>query len=477
LRPDVKLDTIAAIATPPGTGGVGIIKISGPESLHIASRLFRSGPVPDLTQSVNDDVRTFPFRPWHLHYGYILDYRNGQAFDEVLLAVMPAPHSYTREDVVEIQAHAGPLVLRRILDLVLDCRGIRLAEPGEFTRRAFLNGRIDLSKAEAVMDLITANSDAGVEIAMAHISGRFSDSVKKLIETLYNHRIRIEAEIDFPDSTDEEFDYHRVASDLNEFVLKPINRLIAHHQSANFFRDGLSVVIAGGPNVGKSSLMNCLLHKNRAIVSDIPGTTRDFIEASMVSRGIPIVLTDTAGFRTNADSIETLGIENANQVISSADIILFVVDASKAIDADELLLFDLLEKMRKKRIVIINKWDTPEADRIFNHHRLLAEPFLVNTSCVENTGIEALQNMIADMVTSESSVTQDRIVPNLRQCIALKSAAYHISAAIRALEDGGAIEIASIDMQSGENALREVVGDVVHPDILDAVFDRFCVGK
>ncbi|NOY70413.1 MAG: tRNA uridine-5-carboxymethylaminomethyl(34) synthesis GTPase MnmE [Deltaproteobacteria bacterium] len=474
------MDTIAAIATPHGLGGIGIIKISGPEAIPVASRIFRNGPPPVTSCNQSDDGETQPFffRPWRLHYGHIVDTRkDGHVYDEVLLAVMPSPRSYTREDVVEIQAHAGPVILKRILNLIIGHEGVRLSDPGEFTRRAFLNGRIDLTEAEGVMDMISAKSVAAAGIAMAHISGLFRDSIKKLISMLYDLRVPIEAGIDFPDDMDGETDCHEVAIKLTEAVLNPLKQLVEHHHAGNFFRTGLSVVIAGGPNVGKSSLMNRLLHEERAIVSDIPGTTRDFIEASMVSKGIPIVLADTAGFRTEAGPIETLGIENANKVITKADIVLFVVDASKPFDDDVMCLFDLLEEKGKRRIVVVNKWDIPETEHEFITPRLFKEPYLVHTSCIQDTGIDELRNMIADIVFSASSVAHDRIVPNLRQKKALETAVIHLDSAIKALDSGSTVELAAIDLFTAEDSLREVIGDVLRPDILDSIFNNFCVGK
>lgn len=481
MHPEKQMDTIAAIATPQGLGGIGIIRISGPEAMPVASRIFRKGhpPVSGENQPDDDETQPFFFRPWRLYYGHIMDTsKEGHVYDEVLLAVMPSPRSYTKEDVVEIQAHAGPFILKRILDLIISHDGVRLADPGEFTRRAFLNGRIDLTEAEAVMDMISAKSQAAADIAMTHLSGAFRNSVKEMINTLYDLRVSVEAEIDFPDDTDGKIDCHEVVSLLTESVLKPLKRLVENHHAGNFFRTGLSVVIAGGPNVGKSSIMNRLLHEKRAIVSEIPGTTRDFIEASMVSRGIPIVLADTAGFRTDAGPIETLGIKSASKVISRADIILFVVDASKPLDADEMRLFDLLEEKEKIRVVVVNKWDIPEAERKFEMLRFSEEPYLIKTSCLQDTGIDELKNMISDIVLSADSVTRDLIVPSLRQKKALETAVVRLDSAIKILAtDSTAAELASIDLCTAEDSLREVIGDVLRPDILDSIFNHFCVGK
>lgn len=472
-----ELDTIAAIATPPGIGGIGIIRISGPKSFCIASCLFRPGPVP---KDENVDVgKTVSLRPWHLHYGHIFDPSTKQAYDEVLLAFMPAPRSYTKEDIVEIQAHAGPAVLKRILGLVIQQEGVRLAEPGEFTRRAFLNGRIDLTEAEAVMDMITARSEMALDIAMAHLSGRFGRSVNDLIQRLHELRALVEAEIDFPESVEDEFDFESLSSDIRESVFIPVKRLIEQHHAANFFREGLSVVIAGGPNVGKSSLMNRLLEKDRVIVSDIPGTTRDFVEESMVCRGIPLLLCDTAGFRANPESIEALGIDNATRAISQADLILFVVDASRPINEDERDLFKLVESKKKRRIVVFNKWDLVQGEGGFHDFSVFEDFVRVKTSCIENTGIDKLQDAIRDVVFSDHHIANDLVVPNLRQKKALETAASCLAAALNILETEGSFgaELAAIDLRDAENALMEVVGHRALPDLLDSVFNRFCVGK
>lgn len=463
--------TITAIATPPGPGGIGIIKISGPNAIPVISSLFRHGSV----QANRNTVEASPaaLGSWRLYYGYIYEPDTGRIFDEVLLSVMRAPHSYTREDVVEIQAHSGPYVLHSILKLLLK-QDIRLAEPGEFTRRAFVNGRIDLTQAEAVIDIINAQSEAAIDMAVSQISGDLKTVMEELNDSISSVLAQIEALIDFPEATEDEIDTGAMANLLSDTVLSPLTHLIDQHVAENFLREGLRVVIAGGPNVGKSSLMNRLLQRDRVIVSDQPGTTRDFVEASIIERGIPIVLTDTAGFRTDADPVERLGIEQARRYIDTADILLCVIDAGNPLRNDDLALFEELSD--KRRILVVNKSDLPEEKKRFLLPKQWKSLPVVMTSALLNEGIDELKRTIFDQATRHSAPDADRIIPNIRHKQALERCRASVLSAIDCLSHSS-FELAGIDLRDAADAIYEITGKSVRPDILDIIFNRYCIGK
>lgn len=331
----MKTATIAAVATPPGTGGVGIIKISGPEALKIAATLFRSCKNDNNPNRAERSDR-FPinFQSHRLYYGHIVDPETEDHVDEVLLAVMRAPRSYTREDVVEIQAHAGAAVLRVILALVLR-QGARMAEPGEFTQRAFLNGRIDLTQAEAVIDIINAKAETALKIANNQVSGQLKLAVENIRSILLDVLVQIEAAIDFPEDVSEILSSTGLETKLRREVAVPILDLMRHYRDGCIYRDGLKLAIVGRPNVGKSSLLNCLLKKERAIVNALPGTTRDLIEDSFQVQGVPVMITDTAGLHEAEDPVEKIGIQKARECLKTADLILQVIDGSEALTVDD----------------------------------------------------------------------------------------------------------------------------------------------
>ncbi len=414
------------------------------------------------------------FKSRRLYYGHIVDTKTDRIIDEVLFVIMRAPYSYTTEDVVEIQSHAGILVLKTILTILIH-NGAQLAEPGEFTRRAFLNGRIDLTQAEAVIDIINAKSGSAIDMAMAQISGALKKTIESLRSEIIDILSFIDASIDFPDDLDNTTVVSGLVKRIEENIIFQIKNLIRHYENENFLREGLKVVIVGGPNVGKSSLMNRLINRERSIVTDIPGTTRDFIEDSFITKGIPVIVTDTAGMHDNPDPVERIGIDKAWESISTSDIILFTVDAGKSVNPTEMALF---EKFRNKKIIaVINKTDLPEEKISFNRPTEWGEVQYVEISALYNHGIDDLKDLIAKTAFESVSGMGQKIIPNLRQKNALEKAIASLTAAVAGLRQASLFELVSIDLKSALASLSEIVGDTVKPDILDNIFNRFCIGK
>lgn len=459
--------TIAAIASPAGAGGIGVIKISGPDAVRVTADIFHPG-TPGTVRSKGE------LDSWRIHYGYIVDPESGRVYDEVIVAVMRGPCSYTREDVVEIQAHAGPAVLSAIMGLLMS-RGIRLAEPGEFTRRAFLNGRIDLTQAESVIDMINARSVAALDIAASLMTGGLKTEIKLIRAVIVDVLSRIEAMVDFPEDVEDEVDVPGIAAQLTDSVHRSISELIARHDAEDILRTGFRVVIAGGPNVGKSSLLNCLTGIQRAIVSDQPGTTRDFIEATMLIRGVPVVLADTAGLRANPDPLERLGIEKALEYIDMADVILLVLDAGVAMRAEDLRFFGQIAG--KQVILVVNKIDLPPEKCLFRIPSEWEEIPRVETSALYAQGIDSLKKAIADHAGDFSSGSTGRLVPNLRHRNLLERALQSVAGAISGLESGASPEFISIDLRSAFTSLNEITGENVDPEVLNRIFDQYCIGK
>ncbi len=461
--------TIAAIATPMGSGGIGIVKISGPEAFNITFRIFqRSGK--NLKNPVVSTIK-----PRYLYHGHVLNPRTGQELDEVLVAFMEAPHSYTREDVVEIQAHAGSIILKSIMELVIE-EGAIIAEPGEFTKRAFLNGRIDLTQAEAVADIINANSSASLDIAASQLKGELKKRINIIRHELIDMLARLEALLDFPDDTEEIGDVQKFRNRLEHSVIHPLTGLIECYESSHFLRDGVKLVIAGSPNVGKSSLMNRLVKKDRAIVTPIPGTTRDLIEDIFTIQGIPVIVIDTAGIHSvSRDPVEKIGIEKAMEQINQADMVLFVVDASEKFRGDQ--IHQLLTSLHSKIIIIFNKIDLLDQDvKIDRPAEYLNDFPCAEISALYNTGIDDLIKLMGTILMGES-ISGSTIVPNIRHTQSFEKALGHANAAKEALNCNLPFELVSIDMRGILDQLDEIIGITIKPDILDAIFNNFCIGK
>ena len=456
-------DTIAAIATPIGQAGIGIVRISGPESLEIAKTVFKPKTIQPL------------FKSHRLYMGYICDPSSGDIIDEVLLSFMAAPNSYTREDVVEVNSHSGYALLSKILAILMSL-GARMARPGEFTQRAFLNGRIDLTQAEAVVDLMNARSERGLVLAAQQIRG----AIKKDTEALRKKAIHIlahaEAAIDFPEDDIEHIFRDQGAKSIEEDLLQPIAILIKSHAN-RIWVDGINTVIVGRVNSGKSSLLNRLLDEPRAIVTDIPGTTRDVIESTLNISGIPLRIMDTAGLRKAKDEVERLGIHLTRQKTAEADLLLIVIDRSRPLNPDDL---DILTQCRnRKALVVMNKIDLPSATGHTENDDLLNRFQTVEISALTGEGIDRLKKAIKDCILEDGAleVTTSHAIPNLRHREALKAARECFENAVINAQTSAPMEIVAFELRSGLEHLGEITGQTTDDEVLDSIFSQFCLGK
>ena len=451
--------TIAAIATAYGEGGIGIIRISGEKSEEILRKIFRS--------SFNIENRK-------LTYGNIVNPETGEVIDEVLVVLMKAPHTYTREDVVEINCHGSVVSLRKTLDLVLSM-GARLAENGEFTKRAFLNGRLDLSQAEAVIDIIRAKTDKSFNVAMDQLEGKLSKVIKEIRKQILDILVNITVNIDYPDEDIEEVVYDELNESLSN-ICQDIHKLIETGDTGKILNEGLRVSIIGKPNVGKSSLMNQLLNENRAIVTSIPGTTRDTIEEKISIRNIPIVLTDTAGIRQTDDQIEKIGIEKSKESFNNADLVIFVCDMSKEIEDEDREIASYIGD--RKTIVLANKMDLESKTTLEELKNLIPGGIFIETSMEEGRGLEDVKDEIEKLVyKGQVKQGESLIVNNIRHLDLLRNAEKSIKDAINMINLNEALEFIEIDVNKAYELLGEIIGETVNDDILNEVFARFCLGK
>lgn len=451
--------TIAAIATAYGEGGIGIIRISGEKSEEILRKIFKS--------SFNIENRK-------LTYGNIVNPDTGEVIDEVLVVLMKAPHTYTREDVVEINCHGSVVSLRKTLDLVLSM-GARLAENGEFTKRAFLNGRLDLSQAEAVIDIIRAKTDKSFNVAMDQLEGKLSKVIKEIRKQILDILVNITVNIDYPDEDIEEVVYDELNENLSN-ICQNIHKLIETGDTGKILNEGLRVSIIGKPNVGKSSLMNQLLNENRAIVTSIPGTTRDTIEEKISIRNIPIVLTDTAGIRQTDDQIEKIGIEKSKESFNNADLVIFVCDMSKKIEDEDREIASYIGD--RKTIVLANKMDLESKTTLDELKNLIPGGIFIETSMEEGRGLEEVKDEIEKLVyKGQVKQGESLIVNNIRHLDLLRNAEKSIKDAINMINLNEALEFIEIDVNKTYELLGEIIGETVNDDILNEVFARFCLGK
>ena len=456
-------DTITAIATPVGSGGIGIIRLSGPEACPIVAGFFRS-------KSFSPDAQS----SHRLHFGIIVDPQDGSDLDEALVSYMKAPRSYTGEDVVEINCHSGIVLLEKILRMALEA-GARLAEAGEFTRRAFLNGRMDLTRAEAVIDVIEAKSELGLKIASRQLTGKLAQRIEQLYGNLLHITATVEAAIDFPEDAIL-VDASSTLAAQTLAIAEAAGGLIATFHDGCLYANGVQTVITGKPNVGKSSILNALLGDERAIVTAIPGTTRDVIQETITIDGLPVRIIDTAGLDDSDQEIERAGMERALEKIKHADIVLLVLDASRPLDHADHAMAELLAG--KHPIIVINKTDMPSVWECCDIAAFLPADVIVAVSALHHEGIDALKQAIAHMIGTHHSIAPSEIlIANARHRRALEKARAALEQAIAGLLCDRAPELVAIDLHTALDALGEITGMTTAADILDVIFSRFCIGK
>jgi len=454
-------NTIAAIATAYGEGGIGIVRISGEKAKKILDQIF---------VGVNDK----PVINRYLAYGHIMDRDTNKIIDEALVSYMKGPKTYTTEDVVEINCHGSIISLRKTLELVLR-KGAILAEPGEFTKRAFLNGRLDLIQAEAVIDLIRAKSDKSFEISIDQLEGSLSKKVLEIRKMLLDLLIKLAVNIDYPDEDIEELTYIEIKKSLLQ-ISDMIEIIMSTAETGRLIREGLAVSIIGKPNVGKSSLMNALLRESRAIVTEIPGTTRDTIEEFMSIKGIAIKLTDTAGIRDTEDTIEKIGIEKSKESFNKADLIIFVLDGSSKLSKEDREIIEIIGK--RKSLVLINKGDLEQKIDTKQMEKLIPEAKVILTIATEGAGIDAVEKEIEELVYGgRVRQGESMLVSNVRQKNLLEKAGQAIKEAIDQTEALVAMDFLEIDIKTAWELLGEIIGETVSENIIEEVFARFCLGK
>lgn len=459
-----EFDTIAAISTPPGEGAISIVRLSGEQAISIADAVFQSGKKKLIDVSSHT-----------IHYGHIFDPEKYQMMDEVMVSIMRKPKTFTREDIVEINCHGGIVVVNQILQLVLR-QGARLAEPGEFTKRAFLNGRVDLSRAEAVMDLIRAKTDKAMNLAINQLDGNLSRLIRQLRQEILETLAQVEVNIDYPEYDDVEELTTRLLLEKANQVQKQIQALLQTAQQGKILREGLSTAIIGRPNVGKSSLLNHLLREEKAIVTDIAGTTRDVIEEYVNVRGVPLKLVDTAGIRETEDIVEKIGVERSRKALSEADLILLVLNQSESLTTEDKQLLDITSG--NKRIILLNKTDLPSR---INQEDLV--PYLENEpalpiSVLTSEGLDQLEQAIADLFFGGNTGDKDAsYLSNTRHIALLEKAEQSLAEVIQGIESGMPVDLVQIDMTRCWDYLGEIVGDSVQDELITQLFSQFCLGK
>ena len=457
-------DTISAIVTAPGEAGVGIVRVSGPLAQNVVEALFCSASGRKLAELPSH----------YASYGKVVNPVDGAMVDEVLLLVMRAPHSYTREDVVEIQCHGSHVSLRRILALTLSC-GARLAEPGEFTKRAFLNGRLDLTQAEAVMDVIRAKTEASLRLAVRHLEGGLAAAIRAERERLLALIAHIEALLDYPEEEIEEVSAQQ-AADGAALAAAKLQHLLDTADQGKVLREGLATVILGKPNVGKSSLLNALVRTQRAIVTDVPGTTRDVIEEYVNLRGVPLRIIDTAGIRETEDIVEKLGVERSRQMLEEADLVLVLLDTSRPLSTEDKEVLTLLGA--QKSLVLLNKSDLPPLWGEEEIRTLAPGQQVLRISLAAASGLEELEEAIVQQVyCGAASQGEGLLAVNVRQEALLQQAVRHLQEVGVAAAAGMPLDCLSIDLRAAWTLLGEITGDTVGEDMITEIFSRFCIGK
>jgi tRNA modification GTPase len=457
-------DTIAAIATPPGEGGIGIIRISGRKAEEVALCLFS----PNREETCPLDR----LRSHYLHYGKIIDPRTNLPLDQVLLAIMRRPHSYTGEDVVEIQGHGGPLLMRRVLEVVLN-QGVRLAQPGEFTKRAFLNGRLDLTQAEAVLDLIRAKSEQGLRLAWEHLDGGLSRRTEEIRDLLVSLTAYVEAYLDFPEEDIPERKKTEMEQELTG-IAADLFGLAQTFSQGKVYREGVRTAIVGKPNVGKSSLLNLLVGEERAIVTPIPGTTRDILEETAVIGEIPLVIWDTAGLHRTTDEVERIGVQKAKERMNSAQLVIAMLDSSRPLDEDDREILSGL--YGRKGLILLNKIDLPPAIDKENLDNLGIAVPVIPFSIKKAWGMDELKTAIQIAALGENRES-NVMVSRLRHRDALTKAGESLRHSHQSLCNGMPLDLIAVDLRAALDHIGEITGHVTTEDILDRIFSEFCIGK
>lgn len=453
-------DTIAAISTTVGESGIGIVRLSGKDAINVGKKVFKG-------LNTNKEIENRK-----LAYGHIID--NDEIIDEVLVAFMKEPYTYTRENMLEIYCHGGVIAVKKVLELLLRS-GARLADRGEFTKRAFLNGRLDLSQAEAVIDMINSKTDKSFEVSLDQLKGNLSTKVEEIMEIILAMIAHIDVSIDFPDDDIEEAAYEDLVEDANKIKFE-IHALLETADRGKVLREGLNTVILGKPNVGKSSLLNSLLRENRAIVTDIPGTTRDIIEEYLNIDGIPLKIMDTAGIRDTDDEVEKIGVSRARDMVKDADLVISVFDMSEELSEDDRKIIDLIKD--KKTIVLLNKMDLNiKLDRKYIEERF-KKADIVESSMLEGFGLKDLEDLIRDMFYSGSlEANSDVMVTNIRHKNQLILAKENIESVINDLSLRVPMDCIEVDLKNCWNNLGEISGSTIGEDVLDRIFSEFCLGK
>ncbi|NFY39950.1 tRNA uridine-5-carboxymethylaminomethyl(34) synthesis GTPase MnmE [Staphylococcus aureus] len=457
------LDTITSISTPMGEGAIGIVRLSGPQAVEIADKLYKG-------KHLLNDV------PSHtINYGHIIDPESKEVVEEVMVSVLRAPKTFTREDIIEINCHGGILTINRVLELTMTY-GARMAEPGEFTKRAFLNGRIDLSQAEAVMDFIRSKTDRASKVAMNQIEGRLSDLIKKQRQSILEILAQVEVNIDYPEYDDVEDATTEFLLEQSKEIKQEINRLLDTGAQGKIMREGLSTVIVGKPNVGKSSMLNNLIQDNKAIVTEVAGTTRDVLEEYVNVRGVPLRLVDTAGIRETEDIVEKIGVERSRKALSQADLILFVLNNNEALTQEDYTLYEVVKN--EDVIVIVNKMDLEQNIDINEVKDMIGDTPLIQTSMLKQEGIDELEIQIRDLFFGGEVQNQDMTyVSNSRHISLLKQARQTIQDAIDAAESGVPMDMVQIDLTRTWEILGEIIGENASDELIDQLFSQFCLGK
>ena len=459
-----EFDTIAAISTAPGEGAIGIVRISGDLAISIASSIYQCG-----TKQLEEQ------KTHTIHYGHIVDPKSGEVYDEVMVSVLRAPKTFTREDIVEINCHGGIVAINRVLQLVLRM-GARLAEPGEFTKRAFLNGRIDLSQAEAVMDLIRAKTDKSMQLAMRQLDGQLSHLIQNLRQEILNTLAQVEVNIDYPEYDDVEEMTLQLLREKTQQVLQGIRALLNTASQGKILRDGLKTAIVGRPNVGKSSLLNVLLREEKAIVTDIAGTTRDTIEEYVNVRGVPLQLIDTAGIRETDDIVEKIGVERSRKALKEADFVLLLLNQSEILQEEDIRLLETTKGM--KRIILFNKTDLPSKLSTEDIAPYAQEEEIVTTSMLNKEGIDQLEEKIAGYFFQGQMNERDATyLSNTRHIALLEKAEQALVEVQNGIEMEMPVDLIQIDFTRAWDLLGEITGDSVQDELLTQLFSQFCLGK